>query len=124
MGRGHQHIAAASLSAAAVVVVPFFLWAIHRKNRAGGTVVVHPPGKLNKDVTREAGAAAAATDRRPPEDEQVFSLYGSGEGEREPSVPPMELSKCVLALLDSFDVDPVRGKCVVEKVIHIYNSWA
>lgn len=44
------------------------------------------------------------------EDEAGFDLYDGADGhEREAVQPPMELSDDVLALLASFDVDPVRG---------------
>jgi len=56
-----------------------------------------------------AAPATAYRERRAPENEQVFSLYES-VGDAEPRNPPMELSKSVLALLESFDVDPVRGE--------------
>eukprot|EP00903_Cladosiphon_okamuranus_P008355 g8036.t1 len=54
----------------------------------------------------ETGASSSSP-IAPEDDEQVFSLFESGNVE--PHDPPMELSKSVLALLESFDVDPVRG---------------
>ncbi|CAN0078752.1 unnamed protein product [Scytosiphon promiscuus] len=107
MSMAHRHTALASLGAAAVIGTHLILWSKSRRNRAGRTAAVHPPARLKEDVTRDVGAAA--TDRRPPEKEQVFSLYGGGEGDGEPSAPPIGLSQNVLALLESFDVDPVRG---------------
>lgn len=113
MGTEHQRIAVASLGAAAAVVCIHLLWSAKcRRDRVcRTTAAVHPPALLNNAVLATRVAVVAATDRRPPEEGQVFSLYGGGEGEGEPSAPPMRLSESVLALLDLFDVDPVRGKC-------------
>eukprot|EP00752_Nemacystus_decipiens_P012084 g10714.t1 len=68
------------------------------------------PRIASKQKHGRAGSntGAVTADRRPPEDDQQeFSLFESVDAE--PSAPPMELSRIVLALLESFDVDPVRG---------------
>ena len=67
----------------------------------------------------------AGMDRRAPENEPVFSLYGGdgGDNDTEPRAPPMKLSASVLALLESFDVDPVRGKLgVLATIGHFLHS--
>ena len=61
------------------------------------------------DAEHDGTSHHIARDRRAPEDEPAFSLYGGGVSDAEPSAPSMELSTSVLALLESFDVDPVRG---------------
>lgn len=83
---------AAAVCASALLAVTYREHRGHRRRVAGRQTPVNP-----------------ATDRRAPEDDQqIFSLY---EGvDAEPHAPPMELSGGVLALLESFDVDPVRGE--------------
>ncbi|CAB1097061.1 unnamed protein product [Ectocarpus sp. CCAP 1310/34] len=112
MGGSQQHVAAASLGLAAALCIPLVLVVRYRKSRAYPIAA----RALNKPVmerTPPATTTAAAVRRAPEEDEQVFSLYGRSDGDSnvdaERLAPPIELSGNVLALLDSFDVDPVRG---------------
>lgn len=126
--------AAVPLGIAAALCIPLLLVANYqRRNRAHNKPKqLDDDNRLNCCVGRApsiiAGAGAgmtagamttAAADRRAPEDEHVFSLYGGHGGDdddesvgadAEASSPPMELSSSVLVLLESFDVDPVRGK--------------
>lgn len=56
-----------------------------------------------QDTTRERGASEVSND-------DGFELYDEvAADEREAIVPPMELSTDVLAMLATFDVDPIRG---------------
>lgn len=81
-----------------------------RKNRGDKSRIA----SAQKQDTSRGGDLT--TDRRPPEDDQqVFSLYESVDAE--PHAPPMELSRSVLALLESFDVDPVRGEACLPAAV-------
>lgn len=91
-------VAAVPLGVAAAVCISAFLAANYQKTRRIASKQDHV----------DVNPVAVATGRRAPEDEQVFSLYGSVDAE--PHAPPMDLSRSVLALLESFDVDPVRGE--------------
>lgn len=122
MGGSQQHVAAASLGLAVALCIPLVLVVRYRKSR----VYRIAPRALNKPVMERAPLAtttAAAVRRAPEEDEQVFSLYGRGDGDSsvdaEPLAPPIELSGSVLALLDSFDVDPVRGESDVLRILTV-----
>lgn len=108
MAGRHQTTAAFSLGVAAALYVSALLVANVRKNRGhGGSRIARKTNQENVGV--DLSRAAVPTDRRAPEDdEQVFSLFESVDAE--PHDPPMELSRSVLALLESFDVDPVRGE--------------
>lgn len=101
-----QLTASVPLGVAAALCFSALLAANFRKNRGHRSRIA---GKQKQDRVDSNPAAVTTTDRRPPEDdEQAFSLFESAGAE--PHAPPMELSRSVLALLESFDVDPVRGE--------------
>ncbi len=116
-----------TLGATVAVCVSLVVVANYRKKRV-------LPGELCDAKSRQRGQAPAAAaaaavahrDRRAAENEQeqVFSLYEKTTVDAEPRDPPMELSKSVLALLESFDVDPVRGESRVSWVMQRYTSTA
>lgn len=122
MGGSQQHAAAASLGVAVALCIPLVLVVRYRKSR----VYRIAPRALNKPVVERTRATTttAAVRRAPEEDEQVFSLYGRGDGDSgvdaEPLAPPIELSGSVLTLLDSFDVDPVRGESDVRTAVLLW----
>lgn len=97
MAVGQHSVAAAPLGVAAGLCFAALLVANYWKNRSHRAA-----------CHRDLNLVAVTPDRRAPEDEQVFSLYESVDAE--PHAPPMELSRSVLALLESFDVNPVRGE--------------
>lgn len=99
--------AAVPLGVAAALCISALLAVNHRKNRGRSSRTAD----TRKQDRIDLNPVAVTTDRRPPEDdEQVFSLFESADAE--PHAPPMELSRSVLALLELFDVDPVRGESI------------
>lgn len=107
---GSKHAIAASCAVAAALCLSLWLVSKNRSNRHCGRRASRG-ATASKHIDDLNCRASDTQDRcRPEEEEQVFALYAAGESESEPSCPPMELSEAVCALLESFDVDPVRGK--------------
>ena len=107
-----QPVSATSLALLAALCLSLVLGAKSRRDRiccAERRTCKRDEFKSGKSVDND-DTQYTSIDRRAPEDEPVFSLYGGSDSDAEPSAPPMKLSTSVLALLDSFDVDPVRGK--------------
>lgn len=108
-----QPVRATSLALVAALCISLVLGAKSRRDRAccaERRTCKQDKFKSSSSVQDDGTSRDTAMDPRVHENGPVFSLYGGGDNDTEPSAPSMELSTSVLALLESFDVDPVRGK--------------